>query len=208
MTLQEQDLDGIRIRIHEDADKTCAERIISALELIKQIDPRTYALIPRFLTGGIAVTEMIHTLGHYDPDKKACCLAIDFAKSREIPDIALLIVHELCHARLMQRGIGYDEPIRVRVEEICRRRELAFARLLEHQNNEYDYVQRVLERLNDLSAADYTDAIFTYMHRQNVLRKLRSLKALNAPILIRRWAVTRIRRKWRHDDGRSRQDDV
>ncbi|HWI26026.1 MAG TPA: hypothetical protein VN668_03595 [Stellaceae bacterium] len=41
--------------------------------------------------------------------------------------IALTIVHEATHARLMRCGIGYEEKLRARVEAVCARRELAFA---------------------------------------------------------------------------------
>jgi hypothetical protein len=41
--------------------------------------------------------------------------------------IAAVIVHEAAHARLMRYGIGYEAPLRHRVEAICARREAAFA---------------------------------------------------------------------------------
>ena len=41
--------------------------------------------------------------------------------------IASVIVHEATHARLFRMGIGYEEGRRARVEQVCLRRELAFA---------------------------------------------------------------------------------
>lgn len=45
-------------------------------------------------------------------------------------DIALILVHEATHARLSKFGFGYDEALRARIEAICHRRELAFAKRL------------------------------------------------------------------------------
>lgn len=203
------DFDGIRLQIYEEAGEDHLNQVIAALSLIKALDPRTYALVARLLPGGIAVIEPVENWAHYHPERKACCLSYDFLEAKDVQDVCLTIVHELCHARLMHCGIGYEESIRVRVEKICMRRELAFARLLErHRPGPHDYVSEVSSRIEDIAHDIYTDAAFQWAARQDSLRNLRRLKALGAPSWLRRCVGQNIRRRWRREKTQSPQAAV
>lgn len=197
MCIEKHDFHGIALHVHVDADETCREKVAKALELIWEFDPEKYKSIWRLLPGGIAIDEPKSTSGEYDHARKMCYLNYDYVNSYCPEDISLVIVHELCHARLMCRGIGYEEQIRFRVEKVCIRRELAFARILDqHYEGEDHFVSRTEAGLESIMPEYYSDAAFRKRARQNTLLQLRSLKDLDPPIFIRRWAVTRLRRKW------------
>lgn len=116
MFFRKSDFAGIRILIHDDADPECLTTVITALQLIAKLDPRAFAVIERCLTGGIAVELPTSTGGWYLHDRKICCLSHDYVEANSCEEIALLIIHEACHARLMRCGIGYEEHLRLRVE--------------------------------------------------------------------------------------------
>ena len=61
--------------------------------------------------------------------------------------IASVIVHEATHARLRRHGIGYEEPIRARVEAACIRRQIAFTRRLPHGDHARAAAERNLASL-------------------------------------------------------------
>lgn len=202
---EDHEFEGLRLRIHEEANEGCLIQVTEALKLINEVDPQKYASIARLLPGGIAIIEPACHCAHYDPVRKACCLSWDFIQAHDIESIALIIVHELCHARLMSHGIGYEEPIRLRVKKVILRRELAFAKRLEHQCvGQYDYVSEVLERIDTLSTAAYTDPMFRRDYRQDELRKLRQVKALGTPKWLRRVAVASLRQRWRRENAQTR----
>lgn len=106
-------------------------RVEAALDLIKTHDRPRYARLAhdldqvwvRLLTVGVA---------QFDPSWRGCSLDERFvlAENTDTADIASAIVHEATHARLWRYGFRYDEDIRQRVEAICLRREVAFARKL------------------------------------------------------------------------------
>lgn len=86
-------------------------------------------------------------------------------------EIALIIIHEATHARLTRLGIGYDEAIRSRVEAICHRRELSFAKLLDDDQaihvagyylaNPIDYSDEAVDSRNETAMlADARDIGF------------------------------------------------
>lgn len=120
-------VDGIWIGSYWDtpADLIRLER---ALLLVKQHSPVHYSRI----VGGLDrvwIYLLPHALAHYDHSLKTCVLDQRFVAdpATSVERIASVIVHESTHAKLRRCGIGYREEIRVRVEAICFRRELAFA---------------------------------------------------------------------------------
>ena len=83
-------------------------------------------LSDRLLHDGILVRALT------DPDERALkdvASALDVVKRVDPRTYRLA-------ARLMNCGIGYEEALRFRVEQVCQRRELAFARLLVAQDPE------------------------------------------------------------------------
>lgn len=98
---------GIRIKMIFSADEDGSlARITSALDIIHELDPARATSIASRLTGGIIVYEERYNLAWYSHHLRACCLSEDHAAEGEPEDIALSIIHQACHARLMQCGIG------------------------------------------------------------------------------------------------------
>jgi hypothetical protein len=106
-------------------------RVEEALRLIKRYDERRYKRLISDLDR-VWVRLVPGALGKYTHSLRACELDERFVLSNtSLPEvIAATIVHEATHARLWRCGIGYAENIRGRVEAVCFRRELAFARTL------------------------------------------------------------------------------
>jgi hypothetical protein len=125
-------LDGLWIGAVCDNDERALRCVKKALRLIKVHDPIRYDRLLRDLDR--VLVGPIPSQGRYSASMKACHLDSRFvlAKTTSPEQIAATIVHEATHARLRRCGIGYDEQLRGRVEAVCVRRELAFARRLPH----------------------------------------------------------------------------
>ncbi|MEM6621533.1 MAG: hypothetical protein AAF674_04840 [Pseudomonadota bacterium] len=197
---------GIVLRFWEQ-DKLWISKVHDAIDLIERLDPRTFRLMRRLLEGGIAVDlPQTRSLGWYDDDRKACGLARDYVPKAPVEDIALTIVHETCHARLMHCGIGYTEAERYRVEQVCRRREIAFARLLAKDTADAEtLVQDALDRLERMSPEDHTDAAWANRRWRDQLMRLRHQNEMGGPKCLRRLVVRRARNqrsahRWREPD--------
>lgn len=127
-----RNLDGLWVGSYFQTNAEGAlRRVEAALRLIKSNDRRRYDRMihdldrvwVRLLTTGAA---------QFDPSLRACLLDERFllAETTDPELIAAMIVHEATHARLWRCGIRYDGDRRRRIEAICFRRELAFARRL------------------------------------------------------------------------------
>ncbi|MEM9061226.1 MAG: hypothetical protein AAGD13_12265 [Pseudomonadota bacterium] len=196
LTIETHEFYGISLHVHTDADESCLEKVTKALDLIWEFDPVKYKSIFRLLPGGIAIDEPKAVSAEYLHERKMCYLNFDYVKRYHSEDISLTIVHELCHARLMSHGIGYTEGIRLRVEKACIRRELAFAIILDlHYEGEDYFVNMIKSVQENISPENYTDAAFQMRARRNLLLRLRSLKDLGIPGILRRCAVVRHRRR-------------
>lgn len=107
------------------------DRIDESLGLIERVQPIRFRQIVRDLRC-VWVRGLSGKRGEYNHTVRACSIAESaFEGHYNRPEeIALIIIHEATHARLTRLGIDYDEAIRSRVEAICHRRELSFAKLL------------------------------------------------------------------------------
>jgi hypothetical protein len=119
-------------------------RVAEALGLIKTHDRLRYNRLIRDLQR-IWVVPLFGDAGTFSRAITCCKLdpRIVLAEPPEV--IASVIVHEATHARLFQRGIGYEEAERARVEAVCIRRELAFAGRLPNGELVREYAVRALE---------------------------------------------------------------
>ncbi len=152
------------------------QRIRDALTLIRTVDPHRYGRLRTNLdriwmraveTGG---------LGSYLSGLRACLLDHRFVLSPEttLEALAAAIVHEATHARLDGCGIGYGSAgERARVEEVCRRQEIAFAARLPAG----DPVRENAERGLDFPESFWTDDAFRERHLQGVADALRGMGA-------------------------------
>ena len=69
-------------------------------------------------------------------------------------EIASILVHESTHARLEAKGFAYTAELRERIEKVCFRRELAFARRLPEPGDLIDQACRQLRRPPDYLTND------------------------------------------------------
>jgi hypothetical protein len=126
-------VDGISLAALPDQfdDRTSLDRIEEALALIHRYDPRRYRRLQRDI-GLIGIWLLPGYLGFFDD--KAQSIAIDrrFVMCIETTPamIASVIVHEACHARLWSLGFDDQESRRSRIEVLCQRQELLFAKKL------------------------------------------------------------------------------
>ncbi|HKS63154.1 MAG TPA: hypothetical protein VJT13_15740 [Xanthobacteraceae bacterium] len=178
-------------------------RIEQALGLIKSHDPVRYRRLLRDVKR-IWVGLTFSGYAEYEHALLACKLderiVADETVSHE--EIASAIVHEATHARLTNCGIGYDEPVRHRVESICLRREIAFARRLPDGGAIEEAALRALSLCSD--GTNWTNAAMT---ERRLTVAPETLSYLGAPALIVRVAVGVVRwriaaRNWLHRLGR------
>jgi hypothetical protein len=164
-------IDGLRIRA-SDQGEAGLRRVEEALGIIKTFDRRRYDRILHDLEL-VWVRLLPAALACFNESLKACEIdtrfALDEASKPEI--IAAAIVHEATHARLARCGIRYDENMRIRIEDICVRRELAFAARL--PNGEPTQVWSA-SRLHT-PPETFTDAAFDQRTREGELEVLRLL---------------------------------
>ena len=123
--------DGLWIGSAQSDSEPALQRVEAALRLIDRCAPLHYRRIKNNLSR-IWVTLVPHGAGCYLHSLNACLLDERVVTSEKTtPEwIASAIVHEATHARLEKRGIRYEEAVRHRIERICARRELDFARHL------------------------------------------------------------------------------
>ena len=122
--------DGFEVHCGPELRVSCrdvVERVISALALIQLVDNGRFERIrsdmPRFLVRKAASAQ--YWLG-----PKICLVALDNVLSRSEVDLALTIVHEATHARIVNSGIGWWPDLFERIERRCIRSEIAFCRRL------------------------------------------------------------------------------
>jgi hypothetical protein len=138
-------VDGLWIGSTTDDPEPSLQRVEDALRLIRDHDRPRYNRLKIDLVR-IWVRLLPGPLGSYNRAMRACEIDGKFiqAETTTLEEIASTIVHEATHARLMAYGIGYDEGERARVEAVCIRRELAFARKIPESDLIKDQAERLL----------------------------------------------------------------
>ena len=108
------------------------ERLADALYMLRRHAPVRYDRVLRLLNGFLIFGTDPDANASYDPINGVCRLGASFmvAPTTTSVEIACAVVHEATHAWLFKLGIGYDEPIRHRVELVCIRAALLAARKL------------------------------------------------------------------------------
>src|SRR5579872_7101674 len=122
-------VDGLWVGSAQSDPEPGLQRVEAALRLIERFAPLHYRRIKTSLSR-IWVQLVPHGAGCYLHSLNACLLDERVVASETVEWIASAIVHEATHARLEKWGIRYDEAVRLRIERICIRRELDFARYL------------------------------------------------------------------------------
>jgi hypothetical protein len=118
------------------------------LVLIRNHDPIRYRRLVQDLER-IRIGVLSGAHASFVPATLTCKLEERFVLDKKTtPElIAGAIVHEATHGRLHRFGIGYGEDIRARVEEICLRREIAFATKLPFGLQARDRAERTIEAM-------------------------------------------------------------
>lgn len=113
-----------------------------ALHLISATSPARFARIRRDLRRLV----LISSGGQfYHQTFRAHFVDLRFLQKASDVDLALSIVHEATHARLLNAGIRYDQALRARVEGICVGQELAFAERLSLPPEAVEQLRRKLD---------------------------------------------------------------
>jgi hypothetical protein len=201
-------VDGIWIGSFPSDAKPAIQRIEDALRLIERCAPLHYRRIKNNLAR-IWVHLVPHGAGCYLRSLNACLLdeRIVASETTTVEWIASAIFHEATHARLEKLGIRYDEAVRKRIERICARRELDFAR---HLSGVDALLEEITWRLDQCSEenASYTDQNMwekTDQGNQEILRHLGTPEWAITLMLRTRNLVSGIRRFTRRIAGASIQ---
>ena len=198
-----KDIDGLWVGAEADAQRALP-RVQEALSLISNYDRPRYDLIVRDLDR-IWVRLLTSGAGEFNAALRACVLEERFvrAETTDAALIAAVIVHEATHARLWRCGFGYDEDERQRIEAICVRRELAFARRLPDGTTLREFAQGALA----ISPSYWTNEASSDRHVDGSVEALRYLGWgwLVRPLLaIRAW---RFRQTSSKEDGQEKSTD-
>lgn len=130
-------------------------KINQALDLISKFDLRRYLHIRRDVKK-IWVSTAQPGIAKWMNELQMCILDRDYFCRDNVSAsrMALTIVHEATHARLCKLKIKYTEDIRDRVEEICIKSEIAFAKRLPDGQKLVEMAESKLKRPKSF----YTDA--------------------------------------------------
>jgi hypothetical protein len=160
----------------QDNAEEALRRVERALQIIKVHDPRRHDRIIRDLDR-VWVRLVPGYLAEFNSKLRACVLDERFvlAETTQPEEIAVVIVHEATHARLENLGIGYDDGQRDRVEAICVRRELAFAKRLPNGHPKRERVEATL----DAQAEFWSNTAFRQRDTEGRAQTLRYLGTPN-----------------------------
>ena len=181
-------LDGLWIGTWETEAEPILQRVEKALLLIKRYDRIHYDRLLRdlqrvwvlLLPSSIASFE--HRIYRCEIDTRFC-----LAETTTSELLAAVIVHEATHARLWRRGIRYEEAQRPRIEEICLRREIAFAAKLPNGEAVRDQAERTLALC--ATGEYWTSAAFRERHIEGGVEVLRYMGAPGWLARVFRWLL-------------------
>jgi hypothetical protein len=123
-------VDGLWVGVCANkGDEHLFRQVEEALSIICRYDPLRYRRIQRDLER-VWVCPLFGVWGEYSATFKRCDLDFSFVESSSPELIASVIVHESTHGHYCLRRIGYPEPLRPRIERICMKQQLAFARTI------------------------------------------------------------------------------
>jgi hypothetical protein len=169
------------------------EKITAALELLRQHDARRLDWLHQY-ADGVFVFGTTGALAEWVSSARLVVLEESYVRDprTSAAAIASTLVHEATHARLDRLGLRYTPDRRVRIEAICFRSELAFARRLPEPGNLIAEAERQLTR----DPAYWTDEAF----RQRMISEGQKLGIPHWLLRILDWASAR-----RQQKGKSRK---
>lgn len=117
-------------------------KVGEALDLLETTDPRRHRRVARDLK---RIVVMRHTKPLLLERSATCVLGQELVETKSSALIAAVLVHEATHARVQAHGISYRPETRDRIEALCVREEIAFARRL--PRDEYTSVDEFVRHL-------------------------------------------------------------
>jgi len=140
-------------------------KITSAFDLLQDHGGRSLDGLRRHTTG-VFLWTTAGALGEWHRETRLVVLEETYVNHADTSarDIASTLVHESTHARLDAKGFAYSPERRHRIENVCFRRQLAFARRLSEPGSLIGRTERQLQRPPD----DFTHQAW----RQRVVAKL------------------------------------
>ncbi len=141
-----RDIQGVEVTdftANEENDKGNFSRIADAIGLIVEHHPRRWQRIKkdlrRVMITHVGGPEYMHLL-------RACVVNASHLAGQEPARIAMMLVHEATHARLRRLGFRYDNRVRRRIEQLCVKQEIAFAKRLPNSGLYVEWARKKLER--------------------------------------------------------------
>ncbi len=106
------------------------QKLDRALQAIARCDPPRYAGIRKDMQRIWVGPIPNYARGQWIEELRLCMLRDSFVGDDAVSDayVAALIIHEGTHARVARAGISFDEQNRPRIERLCIKSQLAFAR--------------------------------------------------------------------------------
>jgi len=183
-------LDGLWIGTWEMEAEPILRRIEQALLLIKRYDRIRYDRLLRDLQR-VWVLLLPSSIAIFEYRIYTCVIDTRYclAETTTPELLAAAIVHEATHARLWRRGIGYEEAQRPRIEEICVRREIAFAAKLPNGEDARDQAERTLALC--ATGEYWTSAAFRERYIEGGVEILRYMGAPGWLALVFRWLLVK-----------------
>jgi hypothetical protein len=131
-------------------DDEAFAKITSALDLLRDHGSRTLDDIRRH-TNGVFVWVTAGARGEWHRETGLVVLEEAYVchGGTSARDVASTLVHESTHARLDAKGFEYSPEQRQRIERVCFRRQLAFARRLSEPGDLVGQAQQQLQRSPD-----------------------------------------------------------
>src|ERR1700724_2307085 len=179
-------LDGLWIGTWETDAEPILCRIEAALLLIKRYDRIRYDRLLRDLQR-VWVLLLPSSIGSFEDRIYRCEIDTRYclAETTTPELLAAVIVHEATHARLWRHGIRYEEAQRPHIEEICLRREIAFAAKLPNGEDARDQAERTLALC--ASGEYWTSAAFRERYIEGGVELLRYMGVPGWLALVFRW---------------------
>ena len=163
-----------------DTQKQAIPKVVAALRCIQRVDAVRYQRIKRQIERVFVLGNRLIAYGIWYPPLHMIALADDWVEDNatSCERIALTIVHEATHARLS--CVGYDEPLRGRVERICNYQALVFASRLP----EGDALVAIARAAMDRDPEDYS----TRRRRRRILDALETVLPKGIVALVSRFS--------------------
>lgn len=146
---ERRDILGVRVVVPADRHTADAAfvKLASAFDLLQDHGRGSLDDIRRH-TNGVFVWATAGALGEWHRETRLVVLEEThvYREGTSARDIASTLVHESTHARLEAKGFTYSPERRERLEKVCFRRQLAFARRLLEPGDLIGQAERQLQR--------------------------------------------------------------